>query len=68
METQKIINLLNDSSNHPSKFATKWDVIDSETTGEYKKEHPIQFIVNSIKSSLCNYPDAYILYILATGK
>ena len=33
METQKIIKLLNDSSNEESKFATnKWHVIDSQTT------------------------------------
>ena len=33
METQKIINFLNDSSNEESKFDTKkWHVIDSETT------------------------------------
>ena len=33
METQKIINLLNDSSNEESKFDTKkWYVIDSQTT------------------------------------
>ena len=32
METQKIINLLNDSSNEESKFATKkWYVVDSQT-------------------------------------
>ena len=32
METQKIINLLNDSSNEQPKFATKnWYVIDSQT-------------------------------------
>ena len=38
METQKIINLLNDSSNEESKFAAKkWYVIDSQTTkGKYK--------------------------------
>ena len=61
MESQKIINLLNDSNNHPSKFATtKWHVIDSETKDEYKKEHSTQFITDSIKSSLCNYSNAYI--------
>ena len=45
METQKIINLLNDSSNEESKFATKkWYVIDSQTTkGEYKQGHTIKF-------------------------
>ena len=38
METQKIINLINDSNNEESKFATKkWNVIDSQTTkGKYK--------------------------------
>ena len=35
METQKIINLLNDSSNEESKFPTKkWYVIDSQTAKE----------------------------------
>ena len=33
IETQKVINLLNDSSNEEPKFATKkWYVIDSQTT------------------------------------
>ena len=45
METQKIINLLNDSSNEESKFATKkWYVIDSQTTkGKYKQGDTIEF-------------------------
>ena len=47
METQKIINLLNDSTNEESKFATKkWYVIDSQTTkGKYSKQQiqPKQF-------------------------
>ena len=34
METQKIINLLNNTENEYSKFATKkWYVIDSESKG-----------------------------------
>ena len=34
METQKIVNLLNDSNNEISKFATKiWCIIDSEANG-----------------------------------
>ena len=63
METQKIINLLNDSSNEESKFATKkWYVIDSQTTkGKYKQGDTIKFETKSIKSSLCEYSDAYIL-------
>ena len=44
METQKIINLLNDSSTEESKFATKkWYVIDSQTAkGKYKQGDTIK--------------------------
>ena len=63
METQKLINLLNDSSNEESKFATKkWYVIDSQTTkGKYKQGDTIKFETETIKSSLCDYSDALIL-------
>ena len=63
METQKIINLLNDSSNEESKFATKkWYVIDSQTTkGKYKQGDVIKFETETIKSSLYDYSDAFIL-------
>ena len=63
METQKIINLLNDSSNEESKFATKkWYVIDSQTTkGKYRQGNPIQIETETIKPSLCDYSDAFIL-------
>ena len=56
METQKIINLLNNSSNEESKFATKkWYVIDSQTTkGKYKQGDTIKFETETIKSSLCD--------------
>ena len=44
METQKIVNLLNDSNNVNSKFATKkWYVIDSESKGVYSHEDEIKF-------------------------
>ena len=63
MKTQKIINLLNDSSNKESKFATKkWYVIDTQTTkGKYKQGDTIKFEIETIKSSLCDYSDAFIL-------
>ena len=62
METQKIINLLNNSENEYSKFATKkWYVIDSESKGNYWHENPIKFLTNSLESSICDYSDAYIL-------
>ena len=48
METQKIINLLHDSSNEESNLATKkWYVIDSQTTtGKYKQGDIIKFETN----------------------
>ena len=62
METQKIVNLLNCSDNEYSKFTTKkWYVIDSESKGNYSRENPIEFLTNSLESSICDYSDAYIL-------
>ena len=54
--------MLNDSSNEESKFATnKWYVIDSQTAkGKYKQDDTIKFETESIKSSFCDYSDAYI--------
>ena len=51
METQNIINFLNDSNNEESKFATKkWYVIDSQTAkGKYKQGNIIKFETESIK-------------------
>ena len=58
-----IRNLLNHSSNKESKFATtKWYVIDSRITkGKYKQGDTITFETGTIKSSLCDYSDAFIL-------
>ena len=62
METQNIINLLNNTENEYSSFATKkWYIIDSESKGNYSHENPIKFLTNSLESSLCDYSDAYIL-------
>ena len=62
MEIQKIVNLLNSSDNENSKFATKkWYIIDSESNGNCSKDEEINFLTRSIKSSLCDYSDAYIL-------
>ena len=47
METQKIINFLNNSENEYSKFATrKWYINDSESKGNYSHENPIKFSTN----------------------
>ena len=66
METQKNINLLNDSTNEESKFATKkLYVIDSQTAkGKYNQNNSIKFETESIKSSICDYFD---IFILVTG-
>ena len=63
METQKIITLLNDSSNEEYRFATKKQyVIDNQTAKDnYNKNNSIRFETEIIKSSLCNYSDGYIL-------
>ena len=62
METQKIINLLNNTEDEYSTFATKkWYVIDSESKGNYSRQNPIRFLRNSLESSLYDYFDAYIL-------
>ena len=62
METQKIVNFLNDTDNENSKFATKkWYVIDSESKGNYSPNNKIKFLASSLESSLCDYSDAYVL-------
>ena len=63
MKTQEIINLLNDSSNEESKFATKkMYVIDRQTAkNKYEQNKSIKFETESIKLILCDYSEAYIL-------
>ena len=49
METQKIVNLLNNIDGENSKFATKkWYVIDSDSKGVYSHENEIKFLTNSL--------------------
>ena len=62
MEYQKIINLLDNASNQPSKFRTKnWVEINDESRGGYNVNSQIKFKTTMLKSSLCDYSDAYIL-------
>ena len=62
MGTQKIVNFLNGCDNENSKFATKnWYVIDSESKCNNSQDDPIKSLTKSLKSSLCDYSDAYIL-------
>ena len=62
MEYQKIANLIDDTSNQPSKFRTKtWVEINDESRGAYNVKSQIKFKTTMLKSSLCDYSDAYIL-------
>ena len=66
METQKIVNLLNDSESESSKLATrKWYIINDQNNGQYgrgnENDSTIKFETKVVKPSLCDYSDAYIL-------
>ena len=62
MEYQKISNILNDASNQPSKFRTRnWVKTNDEAKGTYSPNKQIKFKTAMLRSSLCDYSDAYIL-------
>ena len=62
MEYQKIANLIDDASNQPLKFKTKSLIeINDESRGTYNLNSQIKFKTTMLKSSLCDYSDAYIL-------
>ena len=62
MEYQKIANLIDDTSNQPSRFRTKnWVEINDESRGTYDVNSQIEFKTTMLKSSSCDYSDTYIL-------
>ena len=66
METQKIVNLLNDTEQLNSRFATrKWYIINDQNNGQYgrgnENDATIKCERKVIKPNLCYYSDAYIL-------
>ena len=62
MEYQKIANLIEDTPNQPSKFRTRnWIEINDESRAAYNVNSQIKFKTTMLKSSLCDYSDAYIL-------
>ena len=66
IETQKIVNLLNNSENESSKFATrKWYIINDQDNGQYGRGNENDSTIKSetkvIKPNLCDYSDAYII-------
>ena len=62
MEYKKIINLLDNTQNQPTKFRTKnLNEINDDAIGTYNKDNQIKLKTSMLKSSLCDYSDVYIL-------
>ena len=54
--------MLNNESNKPSRFRTRnWVEINDEVRGTYSHNKQIKFKTSMLRSSLCDYSDAYIL-------
>ena len=62
MEHQKIINLLDNTPNRPSKFRKRnWVEINDESSRTYNTYSQIKFKTTMLKSYLDDYSSAYIL-------
>ena len=62
MEYQKTANLLNNGSNKSSKFrARNWVEINDDARGINSPNKQIRFKTSMLRSSLCDYSDAYVL-------
>ena len=62
MKYQKIINLLDNTQNEPSKFRTRnWVEIIGISRGTYNENNQIKFKTSIIRSNFCDYSDTYIL-------
>ena len=61
MEYHEIAILLNYGSDKPSKFRTRnWVEINDDIRGAYSFDKQIRFKTAMVRSSLCDYSDAYI--------
>ena len=62
MQYQKIINLLENAPNQPCKFKTKNRIeITDDIRCAYSTNKQIRFKTAMLRSSLCDFGDAYIL-------
>ena len=62
VECQKIINLLENTLNQPSKFRRKaWVEINDNEHGAYNANSLIKFKNATLKSSLSDFSDTYLL-------
>ena len=56
-----LIELLDDTTDQPSKFRTRnWVEVNDESRGTYNANSETEFTTSMIRSSLCDYSDAYI--------
>ena len=63
MEYQKIIKLLDNTPNQPTKFRAKnWVKINDDSRQSHNTNSPIKCKSLMLRSSLCDYSDAYILF------
>ena len=57
-----MINLLDNTPNQPTKFRIKnWVERNDDSRGTYNTNSKIKFQTSMLRSSLCDYSDAYIL-------
>ena len=62
MDYQKIINLLDNTQNESSKFRRRnWFELNYESRGTHNSSNQTKFKTSKIRSSLCDYSNAYIL-------
>ena len=62
MEYQKVINLLDNTPNQPTKFRTKnWVEINDGEPQTYNTNSQIEFQTLMLSSSLCDYSNVYVL-------
>ena len=62
MEYQKLITLLDNTPNQPTKFRNKnWLKINDDVRGTHNNNSQIKIKTSMLKSSLSDYSDAYIL-------
>ena len=59
-----MLNLFNESSN--SKFVKKWNIVNDQSSANYSAGNEIIQNREVLRSTLCDYNDAYILVKVIT--